>query len=58
MNLVDAVVTRIIGEPYTQYGKWFVKAEINAYGRVSEHIIMADTQKGIKAYSVGDRVLV
>jgi len=40
MNLINATVTRILTEPYSRYGKHFVKVEYIAYGRYSTTELM------------------
>ena len=32
MNLVDAVVTKVISGPYEEYGKWWVDVEYISWG--------------------------
>lgn len=32
MNILDAVVTKVCGEPYYQYNKWWVEVHHNCYG--------------------------
>lgn len=55
MNTIEHVVTAILGEPYTMYGKYFVKVLANSYGRVSEDIMMFDSEKAAKGVFVGWR---
>lgn len=53
MNLVDAVVTKVLSEPYLLYNKyWFVDVEHNCYGQVSETNIMCSTEEDAKAIKV------
>ena len=45
MNLVDAVVTKVLSEPYLLYNKyWFVDVEYNSYGVISKTNIMCSTE--------------
>lgn len=54
MNLVDAVVTKALSEPYLLYDKyWFVDVEYNSYGRTSKTNIMCSTEESAKAIKVG-----
>lgn len=55
MNTIEHYVTAILGEPYTMYGKYFVKVLANSYGRISEDIMMFDTEKAAKGVFVGYR---
>ena len=54
MNLVDAVVTKVLSEPYLLYNKyWFVDVEYHSYGQVSETNIMCSTEEIAKAIKAG-----
>ena len=54
MNLVDAVVTKVLSEPYLLYNKyWFVDVEYNSYGRTSKTEVMCSTEEVAKAIKVG-----
>ena len=54
MNLVDAVVTKVLSEPYLLYNKyWFVDVEYNGYGVISKTNIMCSTEEAAKAIKVG-----
>lgn len=55
MNTIEHYVTEVLGEPYTMYGKWFVKVLADAYGRISEDIMMFDSEKAAKGVVVGWR---
>ncbi len=58
MNVIDATVVEILSEPELKYGKWFVKAKINAYGSESETDQMFQNESEAKAFKVGDTVQV
>ena len=54
MNLVDAVVTKVLSVPYLLYNKyWFVDVEYNSYGRTSKTEVMCSTGEAAKAVKVG-----
>lgn len=53
MNLVDAVVTKVLSKQYFKYNYWFVDVEYNCYGQVSETSIMRSTEEAAKAVKVG-----
>jgi hypothetical protein len=55
MNTTLHIVTEIMGEPYTMYGKWFVRVLADSYGRVSEDIMMFDSEKAAKGVFGGYR---
>lgn len=52
MNLIDAVVTQVLGKPYFKYNYWFVDVEYNGYGRTSKTNIMCSTEETAKAIKV------
>jgi hypothetical protein len=54
MNLIDATVLEVLGEPYLRYGKWFVKCKISAYGCESETDAMFSTKEQADLFKVGD----
>lgn len=53
MNLLDATVTKVIGEPQFKYGKWFIKVEANCYGSPTESDLMFSTKEEAEAVKVG-----
>jgi len=53
MNLLDAVVTEIISEPYFAYDKWWVKVKYNCYGSISETELMFYKENHAKELKVG-----
>lgn len=53
MNTIEHYVTEVIGQPYTMYGKWFVRVMADSYGRISEDRIMFDTEQAAKYVFVG-----
>lgn len=57
MNLVDCYVTKVVSEPYQEYGKWWVKVEANAYGRPSKSTLMFDTKEEAIKVDVGHHFL-
>jgi hypothetical protein len=56
MNLIDAVVVEILGEPECRYGKWFVTAKVSAYGKESYTDHMFNTETEAKKFKVGDTI--
>lgn len=40
MNMLDAIVTKVLSAPYLLYGRWWVDVEYNCYGKTSETNIM------------------
>lgn len=53
MNLIDAVVTKVLSKPYFKYNYWFVEVEYNSYGRTSKTNIMCSTEETARAIKVG-----
>lgn len=53
MNLIDSVVTQVLGKPYFKYKYWFVDVEYNGYGVISKTNIMCSTEETAKAIKVG-----
>ena len=45
MNLLDAVVTKVLGKPEQKYGYWFVKVEYNCYGVRSRGEVMVSSEE-------------
>lgn len=45
MNLVDAEVKEVIGEPCLSYGKWFVKVKAVDMGGEFEDSIMCNSEQ-------------
>lgn len=54
MNLIDAVVTKVLSEPYLLYNNyWFVDVEYNSYGITSKTNVMCSNEESAKAVKVG-----
>jgi hypothetical protein len=54
MNTTLHIVTEIMGEPYTMYGKWFVKVLADSYlAADSGDIMMFDTKEAAEYVFVG-----
>lgn len=53
MNLIDCSVTKVVGDPYQAYGKWWVKVIADAYGRPMETSLYFATEEEAKAITVG-----
>lgn len=45
MNLLDAVVTKVTGEPRQAYNKWWVDVVYDCWGRESVTAVMCSTQE-------------
>ena len=56
MNLVDATIIKVIGSPYSKYGKWFVDVKVEAYGAESLTSEMFSTKVLADKLKVGDTV--
>lgn len=53
MNLIDAEVLEVLGEPHEKYGKWWVKVRtIDMGGRPQEESIMCQTKE--QALAIGE----
>lgn len=53
MNLVEATVIEIVGEPYEKYGKWWVNVVGDCYGRKTESFLMFETEEDARSLKVG-----
>lgn len=53
MNLLDAVVTEVCGEPVFKYSKWFVPVKSNCWGQISNSEIMFNTFEEASKVDVG-----
>ncbi len=53
MNLIDAEVVEVLGEPVEKFGKWFVPVRVTAYGRESETEQICNCKEEAKLVSVG-----
>ncbi len=53
MTVLDATVTKILGEPEFKHGKWFVKVERDCWGAKDEAELMFSTEASAKAVEVG-----
>lgn len=53
MNLIDAEVTKVIGEPYPRFLKWWIKVESIDMGGLSEDNLMFDTKEEAEAVQPG-----
>jgi len=57
MNLIDAYVTMVTGNPVEKHGKWFVEVEYESYGQISKAELMFDTEEACFAVEPGDHFL-
>ena len=53
MNLLDAVVTKVLSEPYYKYNRWFVTVEYDCWGSLSVSDLMFNTEDEAKAVIIG-----
>lgn len=53
MNLIDLVVTEVLDKPFARHNKWWVKVRAEAYGVVSEHCIMTDSEEEAETIKKG-----
>lgn len=54
MNLVDAYVTEVMGEPYYIYEKWWVNVKYNSYGWQNDYTsLMFNTKEEADKVSNG-----
>jgi len=58
MNLLEAYVVEIIGEPYYKYDKIWQKIKYSCYGQMSESSLMFDDLEDLKAVKIGYKFLV
>lgn len=53
MNLIEGTVTKILGEPFEAFTRWWVKVEYDAYGRLSETELMFSTKEKAESVTIG-----
>ena len=53
MNLIDAEVVEVLGEPVEKFGKWFVPVRVTSYGRESNTEQMCNSKKESDLVDVG-----
>lgn len=58
MNLLNATVVAILGNPEKKYNAWFVKVRINCYGRISETHVMFKSEEEANNLKLGAEVMV
>jgi hypothetical protein len=57
MNLIDCWVTEVLGEPYQEYGKWWLKVRGVDMGGEAESSLMFDSEVEASAVEVGYKFL-
>ena len=57
MNLLDAVVTKILSEPEFKYYKWFVDVEYECYGVIDDTSLMFETKEEANGVKIGHKFL-
>lgn len=57
MNLVDAYVTMVTGDPVEKHGKWFVEVEYESYGQISKTELMFESKEACLAVKLGSHFL-
>jgi len=57
MNLLEAHVTEIIGEPYFKFNKWWVKVKYNCWGSFGETELMFYKENHAKEIKIGHKFL-
>lgn len=53
MNLVNAVVTKVLSSPQIEFNKWWVDVEYNSHGRTSESRLMFETKEQAEKVDIG-----
>lgn len=57
MNLLDCVVTKVLGVPIEKYAKWWIEVEYNSCSRLSKTDIMLNTTEQSESIQVGHKFL-
>lgn len=57
MNVLNAVVTEVMSDPYEAYGKWWVKVAYDCWGIISQSSVMLDSYDEAAAVSKGYQFL-
>lgn len=55
MNLIDAVVTKVYGEPVKLYNKWWVPCEYVSFGHTGTTRLMFESKEDAEAVKEGFR---
>lgn len=58
MNLTDASVLEVLGEPYESWGKWWVRVSYNSCGYPGETVIMFKTKEEAESVKEGYEFLI
>lgn len=58
MNLIDAVVIEVIGEPFFVHQHWFIKVKADSMGGISTHDLMFPTEEECLKVEVGRKILI
>lgn len=53
MNILEHSVTKILSQPYRQFGRWWVDVEYTCWGSAGKSNLMFDTEAAAKAVGVG-----
>lgn len=48
MNMLDCTVTKILSQPYRQFGSWWVDAEYDSWGGSGRSNLMFRTAEGAR----------
>lgn len=57
MNLIDCVVTKVIGEPYEKYNRWWIKVEYDSWGMFCETELFFNTKEEVEKVNIGYKFL-
>lgn len=53
MNLLDCAVTKILSQPYRQFGSWWVDVEYDSWGSTGRTNLMFRTEEGARSVTIG-----
>lgn len=57
MNVIDAWVTKVQGEPYYKYDKWWVKVDSEDMGGTTNDTLMFETKEEAEKVQPGYKFL-
>ena len=57
MNLLDAIVTKILSEPEFKYYKWFIDVEYECYGVKDDTSLMFNSEEEARGVKIGYKFL-
>lgn len=58
MNLLDAIVVKILSQPFCQYDRWWIKVEYDCWGKKGQTNLMFSDIETAKNISTGYKFMI